>query len=402
MVNGKAWSNWSGSLRFSPRAFLAPESERELADIVSAAAERGVKVRVVGAGHSSSPLVRTDDILISLVHFRGVEAPDRALCEATVLGGTTIDEVGAELREAGLALHNTGDVDVQTLAGAIGTGTHGTGRTLRNLSSVLVGARLVTGDGRIVDVREDDEPDLLRAMRVSMGTFGVLARLRVRVMLAYRLHRMEWCLPLDALLSNLDELIEQNRNFDFYWYPRSDLAKARVMNLDSDTMPALPGRITLDERGPAHELLPRKRALKFDEMEYHFDASAALACFFEIREKIKRRWKREVAWRVLVRTVRDDDAMLSPAYGRPTITLSVHHHAGLPFQAYFDDVERSFIRHGGRPHWGKKHSMTAPQLSALYADWERFHAHRRAFDPLGTFMTRDLTDLLLVDGAPGR
>jgi FAD/FMN-containing dehydrogenase len=399
MTERGTWSNWSGSLRFEPEATFAPESERELAQLVSSAAGRGKKVRVVGAGHSSSPLVRTDDALVSLHHFKGVEATNRDACEATILGGTTIEELGRELHDAGLALHNTGDVDVQTLAGAIGTGTHGTGRALRNLSSILVGARLVTGEGRVVEVSEDSGSDLLRAMRVSLGTFGIFTRLRVKLVPAYHLHRREWCLALDELLPRLDELIEQCRNFDFYWYPRSDLTKARVMNIDGAPMPRLPGKVTLDERGPSHLLLPRKRTLKFDEMEYHFHASSALACFFEVREKIRRRWRKDVAWRVLVRTVREDDSMLSPANGRPTITLSVHHHAGLPFEAYFEDVEASFLRHDGRPHWGKKHSLTARELRAHYPDWAPFHAHRRAFDPGGTFITSDLSKLLLENGA---
>jgi FAD/FMN-containing dehydrogenase len=395
MAETRTWSNWSGSLRFEPSEVLTPESERELVRVVEEANERGAKVRVVGAGHSSSPLVRTSDTLVSLAHFEGLESADVDACEATILGGTTVGGAGAELHGAGLALHNTGDVDVQTLAGAIGTGTHGTGKTLRNLSSMLLGARMVTGDGRIVEVNERDQPEVLRAMRVSLGTFGIFLKLRVKVEPAFRLHRMEWCLPLERLLERLDELVERNRNFDFYWYPRSDLAKARVMNHEGDPMPSLPGRVTLDERGPAHQVLPRERALKFDEMEYHFDAASALPCFLEVRDKIKRRWRREVAWRMLVRTVREDDAMLSPARGRPTVTLSVHHNAGLPFAAYFEDVEASFVRHGGRPHWGKRHTLEAEALREHYPELERFHTHRPAFDPAGTFMTRDLAKLLL-------
>src|SRR5918994_4987026 len=122
----REWSNWSGSVRFRPARLERPADEGELAALVRRAAGEGRVVRPVGAGHSSSRLVETDDVLVSLEHFRGVDA--HGGLEATVGAGTTIEDMNKELLEAGLAMHNLGDVDMQHAAGATATGTHGTGK----------------------------------------------------------------------------------------------------------------------------------------------------------------------------------------------------------------------------------------------------------------------------------
>jgi FAD/FMN-containing dehydrogenase len=391
---GKEWSNWSGSIRFTPSRILKPESEEEIAAVVRGAREQGRTVRVAGAGHSSTELVKTEDTLISLDQFKGVERPDAERNEAWVLAGMKVKEAGMDLYRYGLGMHNTGDVDVQMLAGAIGTGTHGTGRQLQNLSSMLIGARMITGTGEIVEVHQEDDPDLLRALRVSLGTFGIFTKMRLKLEPAFHLHRREWCVPLDHTLERFEELSSGNRNVDFYWYPRNDLTKIRVMNEPGHKMPEVKGKLELDEEGPAHEVLPRERNIKFDEIEFHLPADRALDCFLECRERIRKHWRKEVAWRMLIRTVAQDDAMLSAANGRPTITLSFHHNAGLPYTDYFGAMQPILQEYGGRPHWGKKHTLKAGDIRDHYPEWERWHAYRRRFDPDGVFMTPYLRELL--------
>src|SRR5690606_6700439 len=252
----KTWKNWSGSLEFQPGKILTPESEEQVSEIVRNARKENKNVRVVGAGHSSSPLVKTKDILLSLTNFKGVEFPDMEKHRATVLGGMTVKEAGQGIYRYGLAMHNTGDVDVQTIAGAIGTGTHGTGTGLKNLSSMLAGVRMVTGTGEIVEANIDDDRELFRALQVALGTCGIFLKIRLQLEPAYKLHRKEWCVPLEKCLENLDDLKNNNRNFDFYWYPRSDLAKIRVMNIDGDKMPEVDyGTLEMEEKGHSHEIL---------------------------------------------------------------------------------------------------------------------------------------------------
>lgn len=389
------WTNWSGSLRFTPGEVAEPEDEEQLAGIVRRAAERSRNVRVVGAGHSSAPLVRTGDVLVSLTKLQGLVSHDRAAGEAVLRSGMVIRDVGAALLDAGLAMHNTGDVDVQTLAGAIGTGTHGTGRRLGNLSTMLLGGRIVTGTGEIRDIALEDDAELVHAARVALGTCGIFTQLRVRVLPAFQLRRREWCTHTDVCLEHLEELVAEHRNFDFYWYPRSDEAKLRTMN-EPEAEPPDPGYAVCvrDRTGWSNEILPRERTLKFDEVEYALPSAAGPACFAEVRRRVKERWRRDIAWRVLYRTVAADESWLSPMYGRETVTISLHHNAGLPYRAYFEDIEPVFRDFAGRPHWGKKHTMRAGQLQRLYPLWDRFHAVRRRTDPAGTFLTPYLRELL--------
>jgi FAD/FMN-containing dehydrogenase len=196
-------------------------------------------------------------------------------------------------------------------------------------------------------------------------------------------------------MAHLNELTAQNRNFDFYWYPRSDEAKLRTLNppeVDFD----IPYAVCVEEEVAwSDEALPKKRTLKFDEMEYAMPADAGPDCFQEVRQRVKAKHRKTVAWRVLYRTVAPDDSYLSPAHGRDTVTISLHHNAGLPFWEYFKDIEPIFRAHGGRPHWGKKHTLTAKELRPLYPQWERFAAVREQMDAPGMFLNPYLRQLLI-------
>lgn len=396
MINQQInWENWSGSLRFVPGEVICPESEEEVAALVKKAGRENKKVRVVGAGHSSTPLVKTDDYLVSLKHFKGVESPDREQNRATVLGGTVIKEAGKDLWRYGLAMHNTGDVDVQTVAGAIGTGTHGTGKELKNLSSMLIGVRMVTGTGEIVEIDKETDEDLFRALQVSLGTCGIFLKMRLQLVPAFHLHRKEWCTTIDRCLEHLDELKNNNRRFDFYWYPRSDMAKIRVMNEPEYPMPDISyGTEEVEKKGQGNLILPKSRHLAFDEMEYSLPAENGPDCFREVAERVRKKHLKRVAWRTLYRTVKADQNYLSPMSERETVTISLHQNAGMPFWDYFKDIEPIFRKYGGRPHWGKKHSLQAEELKPLYPEWDTFHQYRKEFDPARVFLTPYLQELL--------
>lgn len=396
---GDEWSNWSGSLRFKPGRIETPEDEGQLAELVRWAVAGRRTVRVVGAGHSSSPLVETKGILVSLTHFQGIESHDAVAHEATLRAGMTLHDAGEALLKLGLAMHNTGDVDVQTVAGAIGTGTHGTGRRLKNLSTMLFGVRIVTGTGKLVEYSLEQDPKFLQALRVSLGALGIFTALRLRLLPAFRLHRREWCTHIDDCLAHLDDLITENRNFDFYWYPRSDEAKLRTLNVPGQGPSDLPyARLVEEESGWSAEVLPKHRELKFDEMEYSLPAEASTECFQEVRKRVKERHRKMVGWRLLYRTVAPDDAFLSTAHRRETVTLSLHQNTGLPFWEYFKDIEPIFRAYGGRPHWGKKHTLRADDLRPLYSMWDRFLEIRRLMDPEGVLLNPYLRELLGVGG----
>ena len=235
------WSNWSGSVRCTPAEIAAPASEDELAQLVARAARDGKTVRVTGSGHSFTPLCATGEVLVSLDNWQGVESADAATSEATIRGGSKISSIGKPLRQAGLAMPNQGDVDVQSIAGALSTGTHGTGRTLGNLSTQIIGLRLIDAGGNVVEYNAGADDDILRAARVSVGTLGVISAARLKLIPAYRLHEQLLKEPIEDCLAKLDERIAANRHFEFFWYPASDLAHVKILN-PTDAAPGRVGR----------------------------------------------------------------------------------------------------------------------------------------------------------------
>lgn len=399
-ASGPHWRNWSGSVRARPQRIVRPTSEEAVCELVKCARERGITVRVAGAGHSSSALVPTDGILLDLSRFRRVVSTDRARCRAVVQAGAGLQRLGRRLYEADLALPNYGDVATQTIGGAIGTGTHGTGPRQRNLSAMLVGARIVDGRGEVRIVDRSD-PDALDAARVALGTLGVFTALDLQLVPAFDVRRIEFAARTDEVLDDLERLTETNRSMDFYWYPRRDDCKVRLVNpvCGGSGVPRY-GRLLELREGYGHELIPTHSGIphRFEECEYALPRAAGLACFQAVRARIRQRWRASVGWRVLWRTVAADEALLSPYGGRDSATISLHQNAGLPWREFFADIEPVFRAHGGRPHWGKKHGLTAAGLAPLYSRWDDFARIRADFDPDGVFLTPYLRELL---GAPG-
>lgn len=398
------FENWSGSVRFTPASHRHPRDETEVVELVQDAEARGARVRPVGSAHSSMPLFETPDVLVSLEHLAGVRDHDEGAGWAEVGPGTGLADLGAQLHDRGVALANLGDVDYQAIAGAVGTGTHGSGLAFGPLSSFVTGGRLVAGGGQVVAFGDadggeagEDRPasDLLRAAQVSLGGLGIFTELRLQVEEATLLHRQNWCTHIDWVLEHFDAMAEAHRHFDVYWYPRSDLAQVRTLNVPGEEPElAPPGRLRTDETGPRHEVIPNDRDLRYEEMEYMLPYEAGLDCFREARERIKRRHRSIVGWRVLLRTIAGDDAMLSPCQGRTTMSLALLQNHELPYEGYFADMEPLLLDHGGRPHWGKKHSLRGEALAERYPDWERWRAIRRDLDPDGTFLNDHLRDLL--------
>lgn len=390
--------NWSGSISFTPQKVARPTDEADVIRLVRRARRRGRGVRPIGSGHSSTPLMSTDDVLVSMDRMSGVVEADPHMRWAKVLPGTGLSDLGAELERHGLAMENLGDVDYQTIAGALGTGTHGSGVTLGNLSSTMIGGRLVTGDGEVVpfgvDAGEDAADPLVRAAQVSLGSLGILTSVTLRLEEAYELHRNNRMTHIDWVLEHFEELVRSNRSVDFYWYPRSDLAQVRMLNKpgeEPDLVP--PGELKEDVIGPNYEVIPNDRHLKFEEMEYMLPLDTSLEAFRQVRQRVKDVHRSQVGWRVLVRTIAADQAMISNAQHRQTMTIALLQNNSLPYEGYFDDLEPLFRSFRGRPHWGKKHSLKAPQLRMLYPEWTDFQAVRRSLDPDGIFLNDYLREL---------
>lgn len=387
----QTWRNWSGRVKCEPRAIVRPASERAIADAVRDAAQAGHGVRVAGSGHSFTPLVATGDTLLSLDDWHGIAEVDATHGRATVRAGSTIASLGAPLRVHGMGLANQGDVDVQAIAGALSTGTHGTGATLGNLSSQLRALRIVDGAGTAVACDAAHDPELLEAARVSLGALGVLSTVTLQLVPAYRLHERVWKVAIDACLAELADRVVQHRHFEFFWYPHRDYAEMKALD-PTDAEPDPLERHKGERIDWSDRIFPSVRDLRFNEMEYAVPAASGPACFAAVRARMQEKHA-DVVWPVEYRTVAADSGWLSPMHGRDTVALSIHQDAKLPCDEFFADVESIFREHGGRPHWGKIHNLRARDLAPLYPMWERFLEVRKRLDPRGVFLNDHLREL---------
>jgi len=387
-----SWSNWAGNVRCEPRLCIDAASEAEVVSALREAERAGLTLRVAGSGHSFAPLVETDGLLLTLDGLSGIARHEPEHERVWVRAGTKLHALGPMLHALGLALENLGDVDVQAVGGALATGTHGTGRKLPNLSARVSGLRLLLADGSLCVLRAEDEPERLAAARVSLGALGVVTAARLDCVPAYRLHECVERMSIDACLAGLEERSATSRHYEFFWYPGRDLAETKTIQPTALPPEAVAGR-KYERIGWSHEILPSERTLRFVEMEYALPAATGADCFRAVRARMRSRHA-EVAWPVEYRCLRQDDAWLSTVFGRDSVTLSLHQGAELPWHDFFADLEPLLQAYGGRPHWGKRHSLEAEALAPLYPHFAAFRRLRAELDPHGRFLNPHLRLLL--------
>jgi len=360
-----------------------------------------MRVRCAGAGHSHAPLVPTPGLLLDLAALSGVLRVEAEAGEAEIWAGTRIHALGEPLREAGVALRNQGDIDRQSLAGAIATGTHGTGLRLQNLSASVRGLGLVLADGTRVDCDAHQHAELFQAARLSLGALGVVTRVRMAVRPAYRLEEKMWLEDLDQVLERIDDLTSATRHFEFFWTPGH--ARAACKSLSETTQaPRYPLAGEGKRLAWSDEVLANDRPLKHSEMEYAVPAAQGPACLRALRALVKRDFN-ALSWPLEYRTLAADEVWLSCAYQRETVTLSVHQGIEEEAEPLFRACEEIFRAHEGRPHWGKVHYLAGPELAGIHPRYEDWWRVRDAADPEGRFLNRHLEQLRpSLSGGPGR
>jgi L-gulonolactone oxidase len=417
------WSNWAGDERCRPREIVHPGSIEEIASAVGRGAREGLRVRVAGAGHSFSDIACSDGMLIVLDRFQRVLDVDRDSGLVRVQGGISIARLNASLAEYGLALENLGDIDVQSIAGAISTATHGTGARLRNIPSQVVELALVLADGSTLVCSPERDPESFRAARVGLGALGVVAEVTLRCVPAFTLCGIDAPAPLDQTIERFEELALANEHFEFYVFPHCDTALTRTNNR-TEQPPKPRGRVEeyasnvlltnrafdlfcrIGRRLPSHipqinrfvtrlagsskridrsdRIFASPRLVRFTEMEYALPRVHTTEAVRRVLETIERRGF-AVPFPIEVRTVAPDDALLSTAYGRESGFVAVHMYRGMQWRAYFEAVGEIMDSLEGRPHWGKRHFQTAATLRPRYPEWDRFQAVRARLDPQGLF-----------------
>lgn len=391
------WTNWVGNQSFSPREIIEVKTEDEIAPLVARAAAQGIGVRTFGTGHSFTPIIETDGLLLDTSRLRGLLNIDTARKQVTALPKTTVGDFGDPLWAQGLALSNQGDIDTQAIAGAVATGTHGSGNRLPSFSAALVGATFVDGMGNAVTVSETENADVLPALQTSIGLLGIMTRMTLQVSEAYELHARTETLPFEEVLERFSEFTLHNRSFSFFWMPSDE--SAALYCLDNGKRDDCAIRffnettyITPRENLPANQRIDRSYRIfpmhydpNFHEMEYFLPLNKARDILIEMR-KLMFRWLPLSVYPLEIRTVGNDDAWMSPNYQRNNLVVSVSGKPGDDYWGYLRAVDSLFAEFKGRPHWGKLHFMTADRIARLFPRYEEFVEMRRRFDPKGTFL----------------
>ena len=426
------WRNWAGDQACAPVDRLRPAGREELAEAVAAAAAAGHKLSIPGSGHSFTETAMTDGTMIDVGALGGVIDADRSSGLVKVGAGTVLADLNEQLHELGLAMENLGDIDRQTIAGAISTGTHGTGAKLRNISSQVVALELVLADGSVRELTAEADPELLRAARVSIGALGAICSITLRCLPAFTLLRVDTPEPREEVFDSFQERADAHEHFELFTFPYADSAlvlernrtegpprpRSRTAAFLNDVVlenwaleaisaggKAFPRAIPAFSRLAARlasgstatdrsdRIFANERRVRFTEMEYGVPREHGPEAARRVIEWIRSN-RYPVFFPIEMRVTAADDALLSPSHERDTAYIAVHQYRGMRWRPYFEAVEEIMNEYGGRPHWGKRHFQTAATLAERYPRWAEFQAARDELDP-GHAFTNEYAERVL-------
>jgi L-gulonolactone oxidase len=415
----REWVNWAGDQSCWPALIASPASRDELAEVVAAAAATGQKVSVAGSGHSFTEAALTDATLVRIEALRGVIDADRSSGLVEVGAGTVLADLNEELAGLGLAMENLGDIDRQTLAGTISTGTHGTGATLRNISAQVEELELVLADGSVRRLTAPGNPELLRAARVGVGALGAISAVVLRCVPAFTLERVDSPHPREKVLDSFQERADANDHFELFTFPYADNALVLERNRTAEaprprgrgaaylndvvlenwalgalsatgkrfpaaipSLSRLAGRLASGSRtiDRSDRVFANERRVRFTEMEYGVPREHGPEAARRVIEWVRSN-RYPVFFPIEMRVAAGDDALLSPSHDRDTAYIAVHQYRGMEWRPYFEAVEEIMDSYGGRPHWGKRHFQTAATLAPRYPAWAEFQRARDQLDP---------------------
>jgi FAD-linked oxidoreductase len=427
-----SWSNWAGTASSDAARVVSPTSRDEVVAAVLAAAEDQLPLKAVGSGHSFTSAAATSGVRVELGSLSSLVSVDRESRLVTVQAGMPLSRLNAALAEHGLALPNLGDIDTQTISGALATGTHGTGAGFGCLATFVAALEIVTGTGEVIRCSPTSSPDVFNAALVNIGALGVVTELTLRCVDAFTLRADERPASVSDVFADLDTHVASNDHFEFYWFPYTDRVQIKRNNrvpvsdaplsrfrgwLDDDFLSnrvfagacrvgrAVPGLVptitgisarALSPRvytAPSHEVFCTPRRVRFVEMEYGIPRAALPSVFSELR-RIVDSLPFKVIFPVEVRFTAADDIWMSHGYGRDSAYIAIHQYVGMPYEPYFRSFESVAASLGGRPHWGKQHFQDASYFASAYPRFADFLTVRDKLDPNRVFANEYLDRVL--------
>ncbi|WP_397538727.1 D-arabinono-1,4-lactone oxidase [Rummeliibacillus pycnus] len=424
-VDTRKWQNWAGNVKGTPTQSLLPHDTKQLSNLIWNTQKQHKTIRVTGAAHSFSPIAKPDDIAISLHNMRGLIDINRDTGEATFWAGTYLYEIGPILAQFGFALANMGDIHEQTIAGAIGTGTHGTGVTLGSLSSQVVMWGFVDGLGNYHEHTRGDD-DISKALHISLGLLGVLVKVTIKTVPLYSLKCQTTHYNFDEANKVWDMMIREHRHVEWFYFPGTERIQVKIMDQipiveqskKSKTVEDLKNNVIENglllvvsevckiqpkatkwvsnlaskslpnsvKQGLSYEIFPSSRKVKFLEMEYAIPLEHFNDCMEEIHFTLKSH-PFKVHFPIECRTTKGESGFLSPTQDRESAFIAFHMYRGMDEKDYFRWVQKLMRKYNGRPHWGKMNHLTKEHILELYPNYPRFLQLREKYDPENIFVT---------------
>lgn len=425
--------NWGRNQQCSPHLISSPTSLEDLAETIAGARKEQREVKVIGAAHSFTSTAMTDGVLVNLDEMKGVisidpftdSAGNPAGAHVRVWAGSRIHHLNEALWACGLAFPNLGDFDQQSIAGAISTGTHGTGLNLPSLSAFVTHIQLMTYSGEVIECSKQQNEEIFQAARLSFGSLGVITQVSIRCVPAFALEARDTKKELSECLDSLDTFLEGD-HFEFFWLPHttSVLAKEnrrlsaqsiphgnigtkparlyrqfseqvlenegfRMLNIACRAYPQLTtaanklasnflGSPTYIDR--SYRVFASSRRVRFSEMEYAVPIDEATRVLRQI-ENVFATTHIKSSFPIEVRFVGSDDVWMSTAYQRDVCYIALHQFIGVDPSEYFGAAEKIFRAAHGRPHWGKMHSKDHNFFSQNVKHFQDFLHVRDSLDP---------------------
>ncbi|KJC65696.1 D-arabinono-1,4-lactone oxidase [Agreia bicolorata] len=440
-ASGAVWRNWGRTEAVRPQRVERPTSAGAVQRAVIAAARSGLSIKAVGAGHSFTGIAVAPGVQLDLTALTGLIGVDADRKRVTLAAGTRLFDIPALIEPLGLAMPNLGDIDRQSISGAISTGTHGTGAEFTGIAGQVRGAVIVTGDGSLLRISDTENAELLPAVALGLGALGILVEVTLQCVDCFALHARERPIPLDGLLDadpgsegSLADRVRSSDHFEFYWFPhtRTAVSKANTrLPASSRLQPLKPMAHWLEDvaltngvyratcaaavavptiiprvNGMAerlmgnreftdrsHRVFATRRTVRFREMEYAIPAEAVPDALRDVMKLIDDRgWR--ISFPIEVRFARGDDLWMSTAHGRDSGYIAVHRYYREDPTEYFEAVERIMLGYEGRPHWGKMHTRQSDDLRAMYPRFDDFLAVRDRLDPQRVFANPYLNRVL--------
>jgi FAD-linked oxidoreductase len=428
LVKKKNIKNWALNLIFHAQQILYPKTEDEIISLMKEI-PKNATIRPVGSLYSYTPLINTDDILISLDKYTGIESIDRDKLEVVIRAGTQLAHIERLLEKENLSLYNIGDINKQTIAGLISTASHGTGIKLGIASTQITKIRLVTASGEVIDCSKQQHPEIFKAAQVSLGVLGIITKITLQVLPFYWVEQKRASCSFDKAIENLKSTVSKNRNYEFFWFPYTNFVLEKYTNIIkkpekktnklsrwfndyilenlaiwsicrvSRFMPNLYKKAAnrlfkILSSNATHKLKSSEcyattRLVKHYEVEYALPAQHAEEALIKTKNLLDN-FDAHISFPIEVRFVAKDDIYLSPCYGVDTVWIAIHAYIKDEYENFFKAAEQIYLQYNGRPHWGKMHYQEKDSLKKMYPEWEKFVAIRRSLDPQNRFLNQYL------------